>query len=380
MRFRLYPTPEQERVLIEHCAHARYVWNLALEQLNCYRPALGPTPGWVEQSRQLTEARSTTPWLAAGSREVQEKALRDFDRAVKDWGARRHGRPRWRRMGVNDAFRVADRGSMTVRRLGRRWATIHVPKAGNVRFRWTRDPGAPKSYRIKRDAAGRWWVAFAVIPAALDRGQGAVGVDRGVINTVALSDGRLLHGPADPALVARYKRLQRRIARQQKGSHRRERTKRAAAKIRARETDRVKDWIEKVTTDLVRSHDFIAVEALKIGNMTRKGRGKRGLNRAILEQRWGVFGRRLREKCDLAGVTLVQVNPAYTSRRCHACGHTARENRESQAAFLCQSCGHSANADVNAALNILAAGQAVTARGGVEVLASSKREPQLAAA
>jgi putative transposase len=105
-------------------------------------------------------------------------------------------------------------------------------------------------------------------------------------------------------------------------------------------------------------------------------RQKAGLNRSILAARWGMFARRLREKAALAGVLLIEVIPAYTSRRCFACGHVAGENRERQAVFACVACGHSAHADVNAALNILAAGRAVAAQGGAAVFAPSNCEPQ----
>jgi predicted RNA-binding Zn-ribbon protein involved in translation (DUF1610 family) len=90
-----------------------------------------------------------------------------------------------------------------------------------------------------------------------------------------------------------------------------------------------------------------------------RGRGRRakaGLNRGIQAGRWGRIREVLTDKCTLAGVRLVAVNPAYTSQTCPTCGHVAKENRESQAVFHCRSCGHRDNADVNAARNILTLG------------------------
>lgn len=190
-----------------------------------------------------------------------------------------------------------------------------------------------------------------------------------------------------PIERARLARLQRRLARRIKGSRRRERARRAISRLRAHETDRAKDWIEKTTTILVRDFDLIAMEDLRIRAMTRSGQGtiavpgrnvaaKSGLNREILARRWGLFARRLCEKATLTSVVVVKVNPMNTSRRCHACGHVAAENRKSQAVFGCVACGHLAHADVNAALNILAAGRAVTAQGEAVVVASLNCEPQ----
>ncbi|MHB1534726.1 MAG: helix-turn-helix domain-containing protein [Acidimicrobiales bacterium] len=105
-RYRLYPDPSQLSMLSRHCADARYVWNLALEQANCYRPGR-PSPGPAERSRQLAEARRGT-WLGDGSSSVQQQALRDFDQALRNWWAGTHRRPRWRKAGIDEGFCVRD--------------------------------------------------------------------------------------------------------------------------------------------------------------------------------------------------------------------------------------------------------------------------------
>jgi putative transposase len=391
MRFRLHPTAAQEAGLRGHCAQARFVWNLALEQANWYRPECGPTPGYVAQSAQLTEARAASAWLASGSFTIQQQALRDFAQAMKNWWAGTHRRPTWRKKGRHEGFRIVAVRAGHLRRLNRRFAEVFVPKIGWVRFRLTRPlPTGAKSYRVTLDTAGRWHIAFALRPEPIDRRpSGAmIGVDRGVADTLATSDGQLLHAPVlTPMERARLARLQRRLARRKKGSRRRERAKRALARLRARDADRAKDWIEKSTTSLVRDYDLVAIEDLRVKAITRSARGtidapgrnvgaKSGLNREILAQRWGLFARRLSDKAALAGVAVVKVNPVNTSRRCHACGHVAAENRKNQAVFSCVICGHLAHADVNAAMNILAAGRAVTAQGEAVVVASMNCEPQ----
>src|ERR671923_177091 len=101
MRFRLAPTPAQEQALLEHCAHARFVWNLAVEQHQHWRPGRASAPGYLEQCRQLTEARREFAWLAAGSQTVQQQALRDFAQAMAGFFAGTHRRPTWRKAGVH---------------------------------------------------------------------------------------------------------------------------------------------------------------------------------------------------------------------------------------------------------------------------------------
>ena len=86
-RYRLAPTPEQEAILDGHCAHARYVWNLAVEQQSWWRPGRGHAPGYCAQAAQLTQARAEFEWLADGSQMVQQQALRDFAQAMANYFA-----------------------------------------------------------------------------------------------------------------------------------------------------------------------------------------------------------------------------------------------------------------------------------------------------
>jgi transposase len=265
---------------------------------------------------------------------------------------------------------------------------VWVPKAGWVRFRWSRTvPPDAKSYRVTLDRAGRWHVAFAVIPEPVPApGNGrTVGIDQGVAVSAALSTGQLLHAPGLTARErTRLRRLQRRLARAKRGSRRRGRARAAIARLRAREADRRKDWAEKTSTSIARRFEVIRVEDLKITNMTRSAKGTRenpgrsvrakaGLKRGILASGWGLLVRRLEEK---APGRVEKINPALTSQRCSACGRVDRGSRESQAVFRCTACGFAGNADVNAAINI-AAGHAVTARGGDGVARPVNREPQL---
>src|SRR5919108_6034401 len=101
MRFRLAPTPAQEQGLLDHCAHARFVWNLAVEQHQHWKPGRASAPGYLEQCRQLTEARREFGWLAAGAQTVQQQALRDFAQALANFFAGTHGMPTWRKAGLH---------------------------------------------------------------------------------------------------------------------------------------------------------------------------------------------------------------------------------------------------------------------------------------
>lgn len=400
-RYRMYPTAAQEAVLRAHCGHARFVYNLGLEQRSWWQPGRRSI-GFAHQCRELTAARAQHRWLAEGSSVVQQQALKDLAQAFANFfhHPEHFGYPTFRRKGDEGGFRLVGQ-SFTVEQLSGRWAGIHLPKVGRVRFRLSRPvPIGAKSCRVKHDHSGRWHVSFPGPQPPVSRCPtgAAVGLDRGVAVAVATSEGDLLQAPK-PSLgqQRRMRLLQRRLARQVTGSTRSIRTRLAVDSLRAKERNRRKDWIEKTSTRLVRANDVIVLESLQVRRMTRSAKGTReqpgrnvrqkaGLNRAILASGWGELARRLREKAEASGVSLVEVPPAFTSQTCAACWSVRREHRESQAVFHCQDCGRRANADVNAAMVIRergirmlapAAGH-VVARGADRMAGALKRELTLA--
>ncbi|MET8216930.1 RNA-guided endonuclease InsQ/TnpB family protein [Streptomyces hirsutus] len=417
--FRMYPTGEQAGVMLGHCAHARYVWNLAVEQHAHWRKGRKSAPGFAEQCRQLTEARRSNAWLRAGNADVQQQALRDFARAKSARFTSGSGEPTWRKKFVHEGFRVIgtdrvpqfgpDGGakvnagtgrqvmgrSVVVRKLNRRWAQVKVPGCGWVRFRLTRrELPVAKTFRVtfRND---RWHIAFAVIPDPIDApGVGEViGIDRGVKITAALSDGRRLNCPQLTVRErAQVRKHQRRAARAPRGSEAKAAEYAKVARLKAREAARRKDWCEKTSTMLARTCRLIRFEKLNITTMTRSAKGtvelpgrnvrqKAGLNRAVLAQGWGLLRRRTGEK---APGRVEDVPAPYTSLRCSACGWIEKDSRKSQAEFVCVSCGFACNADENAAVNV-AAGQGGIPRprraagaGGATAATgrSSTREPR----
>jgi len=273
---------------------------------------------------------------------------------------------------------------VNVVKLNRKWARVFVPKVGWLRFRLSRPlPTKTGMARVTLDADQRWHVSFTATQPSIDRELSgrAVGIDRGVATTLALSDGQHYQIPNSRKADGEARKLAARMSRQKRGSIRREATKRAAGRLHARAADRRKNWVEKTTTSLIRSHDLIVLEDLRITNMVKRpkpdpdrtgvflpnrAKAKGGLNRSIHRSCGGLFAQRLHDKATASGVTVVKVNPAYSSVECRACGHTDTVNRESQAEFRCVSCGHESHADTNAAQVVLARGLALAPTPGHE--------------
>lgn len=389
IRQRLYPDHGQEPWLVEHCHHVRFVFNIGLEQRKMWtrdrhdrgEGVSAPRVNTTTQMCELAVLRGELGWLRAGSSSVQQAALRDLDRAFANFFAGRARYPVFKKRDHRQgSFYVRD---LSVRRLNRKWGLVWVPKIGWVRFRISRlwaDIEAATSARVTY-RHGRWHIAFTTDPAEkIEANTGAIaGIDRGVANTLATSEGDMVQAPVLTAgEQARFLALQQRLARQTRAAktagrkldqcRNREKTLDQLAVLRRRLDDLRADWVEQTTTNLAATYDRIAVEDLRITNMVRRpapkpdagqpgaflangARAKASLNRAILASCWGKFVARLEDKMPEGAV--VKVDPRNTSRTCAACGHVAAGNRESQAVFECQTCGHEAHADTNAAINIL---------------------------
>jgi len=358
-RYRLAPTPEQEKTFEQFAGVCRLVYNLAWEQRRDFwrkfRTQTGKHISYFSQARELTALRAEFDWIAAVPNACQQQALRDLDKAYQSFFAGRSAYPKPRRRGVSDTFRFMGR-EVETKQLNKKWSAVRLPKIGWVKFRRTRSIlGAIKNVTILRDAMG-WNASFA---CAIDHEMREplpliVGIDRGVANTLTLSTGEHLSLPASlNALDRRKRKAQRALARKKRGSNRRTKALQRVSKLSAKIARVRKDWHHKAALDLSRRFGAVIMEDLKITNMTASGRGKRGLNRSILNQGWNVFENILAYKLEERGGTLVKVDPAYTSQTCSDCGVIDKESRESQASFRCRHCGFAAHADHNAAINIL---------------------------
>ena len=372
-RYKLAPTAEQECLFRQFSGVCRLVYNLALEQRCCHWRAYTRTHGkplaYVAQARELTALRAEFDWIAAVSQTCLQQALRDLDKAFTNFFVGRAAYPSPRRKGVNESFRFQGR-EVETKRLNANWSAVRLPKIGWVKFRDTRPlRGVIKNVTVTLDALG-WHVSFAceiehVAPVNICP---AVGIDRGVVNTLTLSTGEHLSVPSSLEAIERRRRTaQRVLARKKRGSKRRLRQVRRCARLAARRARIRRDWHHRAALDVSRRFGVIVLEDLKIKSMTasaagtvvepgRNVRQKSGLNRSILNQGWFSFETILAYKLEERGGTLLKVNPAYTSQTCSECGAIDSESRESQAAFVCRNCGHRSHADINAAINIRDAG------------------------
>ena len=254
---------------------------------------------------------------------------------------------------------------------------LYVQGVGHLKLRLHRGlRGTPKTITVSRQA-GRWRVTvFCVdVPSQpLPANGQQIGLDVGVNVLAGLSDGRLIANPRHLAHSRdRLARAQQLVAGRRRGSARLGKAAARVGAIHRTVRHQRRDALHQLSRSLVNDHDLIAVEGLKITNLTRRpkpvpdGAGgfapngaaaKAGLNRSILDAGWGTLLAMLTYKAEDAGRELIVVDPRHTSQRCANCGHIDARNRH-DTVFRCLGCGHTDHADVNAAVNILGAGLAL---------------------
>ncbi|WP_372501184.1 transposase (plasmid) [Tistrella mobilis] len=368
--YKLKPTPAQASLFAQFAGVCRLIYNIALEQRRdhwqAYRRATGNGISYVGQARELTELRRDYDWIAAVHVTPQQQALRDLDRAYQNWfkGIARYPSPRKR--GRNDTFRFQGR-EIETRSLNGSWSEVRLPKIGWVRFRDTRPLRGKINNVTISLASNGWHIAFSLAieheaPANIAP---AVGIDRGVSNTLSLSTGEHISVPASLAdLDHRQRKAQRVLSRRKRGSRRYAKARRRVAALSARRGRIRRDWHHRASFDLSRRFGTVVIEDLNTRNMTGSARGtlaepgtnvrqKAGLNRSILNQGWHLFETLLAYKLEEQGGALVKVPAHNTSRTCFACGAVDSRSRKNQANFVCTACGHRDHADINAAKVIL---------------------------
>ncbi|WP_318212534.1 MULTISPECIES: transposase [unclassified Streptomyces] len=390
-KFLMRPTVGQTIALGEMLADHCSLYNGALqERRDAYRHVSKTSVKYGMQSAQLKDIRAYDPerqgrWSFSSQQATLrrlDKAFAAFFRRVKSGDA--PGYPRFRGVNWFDTVDFPKDGD------GCRWnSTPHDPVTrvrfqgvGHVKVNQHRPvAGRVRTVSVKREGR-KWFVVLTAeqeTPEPLPATGSVAGIDLGIANFLADSGGGFVPNPRHGRRAAakleaaqqELSRFPRRKAKDRTRNHQRavEKVANLHGKVRRQRLDHA----HKTALDLVRAHDFIAHEDLKIRNMSKApapkpdpgqpggflpngAAAKAGLNRSIADAGWGVFLAILNAKAESAGREVMAVNPRNTSRQCPECGHTAKENRPTQEKFHCQACGHHAHADTVGALNVLRAG------------------------
>jgi putative transposase len=365
-RCRAYPDQTQQQMLARTFGCVRVVWNHTLAARRARWQLERRRISYAQADRALTimKRNPDLEFLNEVSAIPLQQALRHQEGAFAAFFGHRARYPRFKsRRGCQSAtytrkaFRMKD---------GALWL---AKTAAPLRFTWSW-PGIDvrgldsTSVTVSREPDGRWFVTFHADvpgPEPLPETGHVVGVDLGVRDLAVLSDGKRIANPRHLERKAKnLARYQRRLARCQRGSANRVRAAAKVARAHRKVRNARADFLHRASTRLVRGNDVIVIEDLNVSGMI----GNRRLARAISDCGWSEFRRQLAYKCQRYGRRLVVIDRWYpSSKTCSACGHLLAELPLSTRQWKCPTCGTRHDRDLNAAKNILAAGQAVTACG-----------------
>ncbi|EPY6698425.1 RNA-guided endonuclease InsQ/TnpB family protein [Klebsiella quasipneumoniae] len=376
-KFQLRPNGQQELDMRRFAGACRFVFNRALALQNENHEAGNKYISYTKMASCLIGWKShpDTQWLKDAPSQPLQQSLKDLERGYKNFFQKRAAFPRFKKRGQNDAFRYPQ--GVKLDQTNNR---ISLPKLGWVRYRNSREViGEVKNVTVSQ-SCGKWYVSIQTeyeVPEPVHKAASMVGLDAGVTKLATLSDGTV-YQPVN-SFKARQRKLamlQRQLSRKVKFSANWQKQKKKIQRLHSHIANIRRDYLHKVTSEISKNHAMIVIEDLKVSNMSKSAKGtaerhgqnvraKSGLNRSILDQGWYEMRRQLEYKQLWRGGQVLAIPPAYTSQRCACCGHTAKENRQTQSKFVCQVCGYTENADINGARNIIAAGHAVFACGGM---------------
>ncbi|EAR21646.1 RNA-guided endonuclease InsQ/TnpB family protein [Nitrococcus mobilis] len=358
--FRCYPTSEQERILARTFGCARFVYNRFLAERTAAFQR-GDRMNYNQSSAGLSRLKRDPDylWLNEVSSVPTQQALRHLQTAFRNFFDKRAGYPSFKKKEgrqTAEYTRSAFKFEVGNQRL-------IIAKLGRLKVKWSKHvPVNPTSATLIRMPSGRYFVSLVVDvqPAPLPQTGESVGVDFGISRLATLSNGDRV---ANPKYLNRYRRrmarIQKDLARKQKGSNRRWRCKRKLARLHEKVTNFRKDTINKLAWSLVTRFDTIAVEDLNLRGMVKNHSLARSLSDAAI----GSAIRAIEAKAAMHDKTVVKIDRWFpSSKLCSACGCLQSSMPLSVRQWTCE-CGASHDRDENAARNILAVGHTATAHG-----------------
>jgi len=352
-QYRFYPTDQQRQSLAQLFGCVRVVWNDALAI--CQQSEKLPSNNDL-QKLVITQAKKNVErqWLSEVSSIPLQQSVADLGVAYKNFFDSLKGKRKGKKVGSPKFKKKTNRQSARFRIGGFaiKGQEVYLAKIGNIKPIWSRElPSAPSSVTVIKDAANRYFLSLVVEvePVQLDAENQSIGIDLGIKTFAVMSDGSKALSPDYSKADRQIRQLQKRLARQQKGSNRRNKTRLQIAKLHNQIADTRKDFLHKLSTKVVRENQAIILEDLNVSGLVKNRR----LARAISLQGWREFRTLCEAKSQKFGRVFHVISRwEPTSQICSECGYKWGKLDLKVRSVRCLNCGIEHDRDENAAKNI----------------------------
>jgi putative transposase len=349
-KYELIPTLTQKSQLNSAFGSCRVVYNLALETKNtAYQKGVNLT--CFDLMRQLPELKNEFPWLKETPSQSLQQVISNLDNAFLNFFKGRSSFPKFKKKSTHQSFRIP----VAIKVNFETW-TVKLPKIGNVKFHNSRSfEGEIKQATVSKTSTGRYFISILVdtkqsISSKSEiKESTTIGIDLGIKHFAILSNGVKIDN--NKFLINSLKKLrveQRSLSRKKKGSKRREQQKLKVARLHERVANQRKDFLHKLSTQIINEYDSVAIENLNVSGMIKNTK----LSKHIADVSWGTFESFLKYKAEWYGKNILQIGRFEPSSKMCSCGKVNNDLKLSQREWVCKHCNTTHDRDILAANNI----------------------------